>query len=188
MKAFQERCFGAGHPYAQPYTGSGDPEALAALDVADLAAFHAAHYTADNAVLVVAGALDGETALALARDVFGRWAPGERPAPDVPAAAPAAAGSILVLDRPGAAQSFIVGGFPAVARRDADYTALDVVNTAFGGQFGSRINMNLREDKGYTYGVRSQLLALGGGGAFLMSTPVETGVTVAAMRELVRAF
>ncbi|MCB1181940.1 insulinase family protein [bacterium] len=185
VKAFQERCFGAGHPYAQPYTGSGDPEALAALDVADLAAFHAAHYTADNAVLVVAGALDGETALALARDVFGRWAPGERPAPDVPAAAPAAAGSILVLDRPGAAQSFIVGGFPAVARRDADYTALDVVNTAFGGQFGSRINMNLREDKGYTYGVRSQLLALGGGGAFLMSTPVETGVTVAAMRELV---
>jgi zinc protease len=91
---------------------------------------------------------------------------------------------VVIIDRPGAEQSVIVGGCASLDRGDPDYEAFQTVNTAFGGQFSSRINMNLREDKGYTYGARSQLAAFRAGGLFLITAPVHTEHTAASLAEL----
>ena len=90
------------------------------------------------------------------------------------------------VDRPGAQQTNIVAGYASLASSDPDELAFRVLNTAFGGQFASRINLNLREDKGYTYGVRSRLNGFRGGGMFVITAPVETPATRASIDELVR--
>ena len=184
LTEFQLRCFGAGHPYAQPISGSGTPASLAALSPADLTAFHSEYYRPNNASLVMVGDLSLDEAVALARTAFGSWTPGAVVPPVVPAPAPYDGARLVVIDRPGAQQSYIVGGYPEMRRNDPDHLAMEVVNTAFGGQFASRINMNLREDKGYTYGVRSQLMSLRDGGLFMMAAAVETPATAASISEL----
>ena len=92
----------------------------------------------------------------------------------------------MVIDRPGAQQSQIMGGYVGMPRDDPDYLAFEVLNSAFGGQFASRINLNLREDKGYTYGARSQLAGYRHGGLFVMSAPVQTNATAASITELLK--
>ena len=91
-----------------------------------------------------------------------------------------------MIDKPAAQQSYIVAGYGGMSRNDPAIQTFEVANTAFGGQFSSRINLNLREDKGYTYGVRSQLNAFRGGGMFLITAPVETPATAASISELIR--
>jgi zinc protease len=186
IKEFQRRCFGDGHPYAQPYTGTGTPASLAALAVDDLAAFHAAWFRPNNAAVVVVGDVTLDEARGLVQKAFRDWRPADLP--ELPVVdAPAYEGPrVVVIDRPGAEQSYVVGGFASLARNDDDYLGFQVVNTAFGGQFASRINLNLREDKGYTYGVRSRLTAYRDGGYFMMTAPVQTDATAASVSELLR--
>ena len=78
-----------------------------------------------------------------------------------------------------------MGGYGGMSRKDPAYQAFEVANTAFGGQFASRINLNLREDKGYTYGVRSQMVSFRDGGVFMITAPVETPATAASVEELI---
>jgi zinc protease len=184
LKEFQRRCFGAEHAYAQPFTGTGTPASVAALDIGDLRRFHAEHYRPNNAVLVVVGDLTLEQAVALADDNFGDWPAAATPAPAPAPIEPYAGPRLVVIDRPGAVQSTIVGGYINPARNDPDFQVMEVVNAAFGGQFSSRINLNLREDKGFTYGARSELRGFKHGGVFLMVAPVETASTAESVQEL----
>ena len=184
IKELQVRSFGAGHPYAQPYTGTGSAEGLDQLSVADLQAFHATWYRPGNAALVVVGDLSLAEARARLEKVFGKWEAAEVPEVTVPAPAPAGGARIVLIDRPGAEQSIIVGGCASLDRSDPDYEAFLTLNTTFGGQFSSRINMNLREDKGYTYGARSQLAAFRAAGLFLVTAPVQTQYTTESLVEL----
>jgi len=185
LKEFQRRVFGEGHPYAQPFSGSGTKESLAALTRDDLAAFHEAYFHPGNAAVVVVGDLDMDQAIAAVTEAFGGWAAGTSPMPEVPPAASYSGPRIVVIDKPGAEQSYIVGGYTGMTRKDPAYQTFQVANTAFGGQFASRINLNLREDKGYTYGVRSQMVSFRDGGIFLMTAPVETPATRASVEELI---
>jgi zinc protease len=184
LKEFQKRVFGEGHPYAQPFSGSGTKESLAALTTQDLVAFHAAHFLPGNAAVVVVGDLDLEEALAAVTGAFGGWTGGSSPAPDVPAIGQYEGPRVIVIDKPGAQQSYVVGGYTSMTRKDPDYQAFQLANTAFGGQFASRINLNLREDKGYTYGVRSMMVSFRDGGMFMMTAPVETPATRPSVDEL----
>ncbi len=185
LREFQKRIFGEGHPYAQPFSGSGTRESLAALTRDELAAFHEAYFQPGNAAIVVVGDLDLNQAVAAVSKAFGNWAPGVSPAPDVPPVPSYDGPRIVVIDKPGAEQSYIVGGYTGLSRKDPQYQAFRVANTAFGGQFSSRINLNLREDKGYTYGVRSQMIGFRDGGIFLITAPVETPATRASVEELI---
>jgi len=185
FKEFQKRVFGEGHPYAQPFSGSGTKESLAALTSADLVAFHAAHYHPGNSAVVVVGDLDLDQAVAAVSRAFDGWAAGDSPATEVPAPDPFTGPRMIVIDKPGAEQSYIVGGYVGMSRQDPQYQTFQVANTAFGGQFASRINLNLREDKGYTYGVRSRMTSFRDGGVFVITAPVETPATRASVEELI---
>lgn len=185
IKELQRRCFAAGQAYGRPYTGSGTRESVLAVSRDDIVAFHRLHYRPDNAALIFVGDITLTEAQALAVKAFGDWQPGDQPIPARPASDPATDPAVVVIDRPGAPQSFVVAGCATISRQDPDYLPMSVVNEAFGGQFASRINLNLREDKGYTYGVRSEVLSWRDGGLFIIAAPVETAVTVASVRELI---
>ena len=186
VKEFQKRMFGEGHPYAQPFSGTGTRESLAALTRDDLAAFHRTHFRPGNAAVVVVGDLDLKQAVAAVAKAFGGWAPGTSPATEVPPSRAYLGPRVVVIDKPGAEQSYIMGGYLGLARNDPDFEPFEVANTAFGGQFASRINLNLREDKGYSYGVRSQMIGFRDGGFFQLTAPVETPATGASVQELIR--
>jgi zinc protease len=186
MNEFQKRCFGDGHPYAQPGSGIGTPQSLEALTRDDLVTFHGTWFSANNATMVVVGDLTMDQARAAVLKAFGGWTsatlPDRRPLVTAPYTGP----KLVVIDRPGAQQSQITGGFADMASNDPAHLAFEVLNSAFGGQFSSRINMNLREDKGYTYGARSQLSSYRQGGLFVMSAPVQTNATAASVSELMK--
>ncbi len=186
VKELQRRIFGPDHPYAQPYTGTGTEQGLAKLTVGDLRAFHTAWYRPNNAAAIVVGDLTLAEAKAALAKAFGSWEPGETPTVTVPDPRPQTKARIVVIDRPGAEQSTIMGGYASLTRSDDDFEVFDTLNSAFGGQFSSRINLNLREEKGYTYGTRSQLVGLRDAGMFLVSAPVHTRHTAESLSELVR--
>ncbi len=184
MNEFQRRCFGAAHPYAQPASGVGTRQSLDALTRQDLVTFHGSWFVPANAAVVVVGDLTLAEATAAVSRVLGNWrnasTPKRVPLPETGYQGP----RLVVIDRPGAQQSQIMGGYVGMPRGDVDFPGFEVLNSAFGGQFASRINLNLREDKGYTYGVRSQLAAYRQAGVFLMSAPVQTNATAASISEL----
>ena len=174
------------HPYAQP--GHGTASSLAGLTLADVRRYHASMFQPDGATLVVAGNQPTASLLEKAIAAFGGW----RSDPDVPVLArdrgrldPPRAPStrLAIVSRPGAAQSELRLGHVATSRRTPDYHALVLLNTVLGGQFVSRLNMNLREDKGYTYGVRTGFDLRRGDGPFVLQTSVGTEVTVSALGE-----
>ncbi len=174
------------HPYAQP--GYGTAASLSALSVEDVRAFHAGMFQPDGATLVVAGDREVDALIDAAAVAFRSW----RNDPSVPAPARARgeltpplvpALRLGLVDKPGAAQSELRVGHVSAARSTPHYHALVVLNTVLGGQFVSRLNMNLREDKGYTYGVRTGFDLRKGMGPFVLQTSVGTDVTVPALRE-----
>ncbi|HEX6644759.1 MAG TPA: pitrilysin family protein [Gemmatimonadales bacterium] len=184
---FAARVYGADHPYGRP--SSGTPETIGAISREDVTSFYGTYYRPNNAVLVVVGDVTADEAMALATRAFGEWKRGDVPAaaaaiPARPAARPAA---VYLVDKPGAAQSEIRIGHPGAARStDPDYYALQVLNTVLGGQFSSRINLNLRESKGYTYGARSGWTFSRGDGPFVASAGVFTAKTDSSLIEFLR--
>lgn len=179
------RCvFASGVPYARPLIGTA--ASVGAITAADLRAFHQARFTPAGCTLVLVGALDADQAAALAEQCFGDW---QGPRVDAPAfdVRPLSDGpSVHLVERAGAVQSELRIGHVGVPRTHPDYFALQVMNTIFGGAFTSRLNMNLRETHGFTYGVRSTYTFRRQAGPFLVQTAVGTDVTVRAVEEILR--
>lgn len=178
-----QRVLFAGHPYGHPALGTRI--SLPAVTLSDVKRYWQQMFTPANAVLLVAGDLtrpELETALA---GNLGAWRGGTASAGVIPAAVPLARRTVYIVDKPGAAQSVIVTGLLGAARDTPDFPALEILNTALGGQFVSRLNLNLREEKGYTYGVRSRFHYGSTTGLFTATAPVQTQVTAAAVREMV---
>ncbi len=171
-------------PYARPLVGS--TKSVSAITPDDLRAFHRARFSPGNTTLVLVGGVDTERAVELAERCFGDWngaaAPVEkfdvRPLNDGP--------SVHIADRVGAVQSELRIGHIGVPRSHPDYFPLIVMNTIFGGAFTSRLNMNLRETHGFTYGVRSVYAFRREPGPFLVATAVGTDVTVRAVEEVLK--
>jgi predicted Zn-dependent peptidase len=174
------------HPYAQP--GHGTAASLGALTLDDVRGYHAAMFQPDGATLVVAGNQPPAVLIERAAAVFGAWR-GDPAVPAIPRdrgrqePPREPAGRLAIVPRPGAAQSELRLGHVGTSRRTPDYHALVLLNTVLGGQFVSRLNMNLREDKGYTYGVRTGFDLRRGDGPFVLQTSVGTEVTVPALVE-----
>lgn len=160
----------------------GEPETVGAVTAADAAAYHADRYGPDGATLIVAGDLTGVDVQALAERTFGGWqAPSQRRAPQQ-TAEPGGRTAVLV-DRPGAVQADLRLGAYAVDRTDPRWADLTVAGYAMGGAFLSRLNKVLREERGYTYGVRLGFSPLRVGGWYAVQGSFRTEVLVDAVRE-----
>jgi len=184
-RAFATAVYGD-HPYG--HLAIGTMEALEHMTLDDVRDFHRRAYQPAQAVLIVVGELSHDRAREEAAVAFGTWATASdagQVAPPVLDAPGQAAHRLLLVDRPKAAQSELRIGHVAVSRRTPDYHALVVANLVLGGQFVSRLNMNLRERKGYTYGARSWFEFRLGPGPFQMSASVQTDVTSDAIVEAV---
>ncbi len=180
--AFARAVFGPEHRFG---TGAVGTEAtLKAFTTADLAAFHAARFQPSNATLIVSGDVTMAALLPRLEEAFGGWkSQGPVARADVPPAPQLTAGSITIVDMPSAEQSQIRLGWVGVARDTPDYFVLQVLNTILGGSFTSRLNQNLREAHGYSYGASSRFDMRRSPGPFLAGAGVQTDKTAEALRE-----
>jgi zinc protease len=179
--------YGPDSPYGRPT--NGEESTVQALTPADAQAFHQAWMRPDNATLVVVGDITmADLQLALER-AFAQWRAPSTPIPardDLTAAVPAAAGPrVLLVDRPGP-QSNILAGRLAPAFDAAIEPQTQLMNTALGGSFTSRINMNLREDKHWSYGASSGIRSSLGQRAFIASAGVQSDKTIESLAEMRR--
>jgi len=177
-EALLGRLYGA-HPYAREVP---TPDEQAAVDAADVRALHAARVVPQGAVLTLVGDLDPDAALEAVEAALGGWA-GSSGA-GLPALPEHRPGGVAVVDRPGAVQTNIRLGGPALARSDPRYAALQVANTIFGGYFSSRLVLNIREGKGYTYSPRSGIEHALAGSRLTVGADVATDVTAPALLEI----
>lgn len=171
-------------PYARPLDGTVD--SVVPLTPDDLREHVGATYRPGGGGLIVVGDVDGSEIQALAEEHLGAWSGAPSVTGDFEAEPQAGERRVLVVDRPGSVQSEIRVGHVGVARSTPDYFALSIANMILGGTFTSRLNLNLRERHGFTYGVRSRFSYRSRPGPFEISTAVGTEVTAAAVGEIVR--
>jgi zinc protease len=165
---------------------STNPAALDAITPEMLAAWHRDRYVPQNAVLGIAGDVDAKATIAKLRQWLGGWKRTDFKEALPEHARPATSGKIYLIDRPGSVQSTITMGNIAIDRRHADYVPVVVMNSIVGGGASARLFMNLREEKGYTYGVYSGFTALKYPGPWSAGGDVRTEVTEGAMTEFMR--
>lgn len=163
---------------------SGNPDSVARITAGNVRAFYAQHYVPNNSAVVVSGDIDPARAVELVTRTLGDWTRGEEPPRPVVQPRPIDASRVYVIDRPQAVQSEIRVGHIGVPRSCEDYFALSVMNAVLGGVFNSRINLNLRERHGYTYGARSQFAFRRHAGPFVVAAPVRNEVTLQSVNEV----
>jgi predicted Zn-dependent peptidase len=185
MRTLPGLIYGAGHPYGAPGSGLGDPAAVAKLGKADLVAFKDKWVRPDTATIFVVSDLPLATIQPLLESRFGTWKePGAAGAKRIDQPVPAPKPRIVLLDRPGAAQSVIVGGEVLTAHGTDELLPLIAANEALGGTITSRLNVDIRETKNWSYGVDTGFSRYFGRIPYLVSAPVQTdktGPAIAAM-------
>jgi zinc protease len=170
--------YGPGHPYG--YGQLGTEPAIRAVTRDDLYQFWHGHYVPGNAALVVSGDITRAQLQALAEAQFGAW-PAEEAGSAQPGEAQPTSARLVVVDKPGAPQTALRLVAPGAERKTPDYPALQVMNAAFGGLFSSRLNQDLREEKGYSYGMFSQFRYDRTPGPFIIAGSVRADVTGASV-------
>jgi len=185
--------YGAGHPYAAPATGSGDEASIAALTRDDLVAFHREWVRPESATVIVVGDTTLAEIVPLLNRHLGDWkGTGKARAPvAVPEVALPSSPRVFLIDQPGAVQANLYAAQLAPSTKDAGATALEMANGVIGGDFTARLNMNLREDKHWSYGARSALGGALGQRRWTASAPVQidkTGESITEMRREIAEF
>ncbi|MBX3724879.1 MAG: insulinase family protein [Xanthomonadales bacterium] len=180
--------YGDGHAYGIPFTGSGTESSISALSRDDLVGFHRTWLRPDTATLVVVGDIAMADLKALVEARFGQWAAPAAPAPalDRHAVELPAGQRVFLIDQPGAIQANILYGQVVPPTGDASALAFDLANGVYGGTFTSRINMNLREDKSWSYGARSSASNAVGQRPWIGTAPVQIDKTAEAIAEIRR--
>jgi zinc protease len=173
--------YGPKHPYG--YIEVGNEVSVKAMTRDDMVAFWKQNFVPNNAALVVAGDISMDELRALAEKSFGAWAAGSPVQPALGAPTTTAARVVLV-DKPGSPQTQVRVASIGAPRSSPDFRPLQVMNLALGGLFSSRINMNLREQHGYTYGASSQFAFRRAAGPFQVASGIRTDVTGPAVTEI----
>jgi zinc protease len=180
--------YGKGHAYSEPFTGSGTPESVNKLTRDDLVKFHATWFKPNHATLVVVGDTTMTELRPKLEKLFAGWMAGDTPKKNVADVALPAKPVVYLVDRPGAEQSLILAGNVAPRKTAATEIPIETMNNILGGDFGARINMNLREDKHWAYGAQTILMDARGQRPFLVYAPVQTDKTKESMAELSKEF
>jgi zinc protease len=182
--AYSKLLYGENHPYGKSL--GGDENSVRALTRTEIQKFYETFYRPNNATLIVVGDVDVKSLLPQLEKAFANWKAAEVPKIEVPNKSDFDKPGIYIIDRPGAAQSVLSIGHIGVSRDNPDFFALTVMNSILGGQFSARVNMNLREDKGYTYGARTSWSFRRGAGPFEASADVQTAVTKESVIEFMK--
>ncbi len=182
--AFNRALYGDHHPYGVPVIGN--ESTLRGMTREDCANFHATWFRPGAAALIVVGDVTLNDVRGKLETAFGQWKQGKGDAPALPPIRQVSGRTITLVDKPGAAQTEIRIGRVGVARMTDDYHALIVMNTILGGSFTSRLNNNLREQHGYTYGASSAFDFRPLPGPFLAASAVQTAVTDSALVQFMK--
>ncbi|HZS57114.1 MAG TPA: pitrilysin family protein [Bryobacteraceae bacterium] len=159
LRALPPLLFGPKHAYGTPLTGSGTPETLAAMKREDIVRFHSTWFKPNNSTLIVVGDTTVEEIKPKLEKLFGSWGSASVPVKDLRHVARPSKPKIYLIDKPGAQHSVVIAGTIAPPANAKNEVALETMNNIFGGTFGARLNMNLREEKHWSYGAASVLYA-----------------------------
>ena len=183
-RAYASILYGERHPYGRPLTGT--EAAIKRITREDVRRFYRTHFRPNNATLIAVGDVTPDLIERHAERLFGAWPRGPLPRTAFPEPPPRGATTIYLIDKPGAPQSSVRIGAVGVPRSTRDYFAIQVMNTMLGGSFTSRLNQNLREAKGYTYGAFSQFDMRREAGPFVASAEVVAEKTDSALVEFLK--
>jgi zinc protease len=186
LRVFPGLVFGEGHAYANPWSGSGTEASTQKITRADLVKFHQTWFKPNHATLVVVGAITMRELRPRLERLFAGWSPGDVPVKNIGEVAQRPRPSVYLFDRPGAEQSVIIAGNVAPPKSSPEEPAIETMSAVLGSDFGSRLNMNLREDKHWAYGAFSFIRDARGQRPFLAYAPVQTDKTKEAMAELLK--
>ncbi|WP_206862052.1 M16 family metallopeptidase [Lysobacter changpingensis] len=188
MRVLPPLLYGAGHAYAIPFSGSGTEASIAALTRDDLVAFHRDWVRPDGATLIVVGDTTLKEIVPLLDKHLGDWKPaGDAPArPQIGEVARPAKPRVYLIDQPGAVQANIFAGEVVPSTKDENSVRFDIANSVLGGEFSSRLNMNLREDKHWAYGAYSFSANALGQRPWMAFAPVQIDRTADSLKELSR--
>jgi zinc protease len=188
LRVFPRLLYGAGHAYANPLTGSGTEDAVRAMTRADMVKFHDTWFKPNHATLVVVGDITLPELQPRLEQLFRGWRPGTTPTKNIAAVPQPPKPMVYLVDRPGATQSVIFAGHVAPPKANPDEIAIETMNTVLGGAFDSRVNMNLREDKHWSYGAGTIVWDARGPRLFFAYAPVQADKTKESMSELAQEF
>ncbi len=184
LRVFPGLLYGAGHAYANPWTGSGTEESISRITRDDLVKFHRTWFKPNNATLIVVGATTMAEIRPKLERAFAGWAQGDVPVKNIATVEQQPRSTVYLLDRPDATQSLILVGNVAPPKANPDEPAIETMNLVLGGSFTARINMNLREDKHWSYGAFTFFRDAKGQRPFVAYAPVQTDKTKEALVEL----
>jgi zinc protease len=184
LRVFPRLVFGEGHAYANPWSGSGTEASARKITRDDLVKFHSTWFKPNHATLVVVGATTMAEIKPKLERLLAGWRPGEVPTKNIGEVAPSPKPEVYLLDRPGAIQTTLIAGNIAPPKANPDEPAIETMSAVLGSDFGSRLNMNLREDKHWSYGAYSFIRDARGPRPFLAVAPVQTDKTKEAIVEL----
>ena len=184
LRVFPAYLYGKNHAYGNPLTGSGTNASVSKLTRADVEKFHQTWFKANNATLVIVGGTTLAEITPKLEQLFKGWQKGEVPKKNVGQVAQQSKPLVYLMDRPGSLQSIIFAGHVAPPKANPDEIAIETMNNILGGTFTSRVNMNLREDKHWSYGAFTILFSARGQRPFIAYAPVQTDKTKESAVEL----
>jgi zinc protease len=184
LRVLPRLLYGEGHAYANPWTGSGTEASTEKITRDDLVRFHRTWFKPDHATLVVVGATTMAEIRPKLERLFAGWKPGAVPRKNIAAVERPARPVVYLMDRPEAIQSLILAGNLAPPKANPNEPSIEAMNSVLGGEFTSRINMNLREDKHWSYGSFTFFRGARGQRPFVVYAPVQTDKTAEALTEL----
>lgn len=188
LRLLPPEIYGKGHAYGVPFTGSGTEDSIKGLTRDDLVHFHETWMRPDNANIFVVGDTTMAEMKPLLESVFGDWRAPERPLlkKNIAEVERPQTGKVIIIDKPGSPQSLIMAGHVAPPTGAPNDVAITAMNDILGGQFTARVNMNLREEKGWAYGAYTFLQGARGPRPFLVYAPVQTDKTKESIAELIK--
>ena len=186
LRVFPQLIYGEGHAYSHPLTGSGTLDSVAGIDLAALKDFHKTWFKPNHGTIIVAGDITMAEILPRLEKQFANWQAGDTPTKNIGKVGKQASTRIYLVDRPDSSQSFLFASQIATPKANPDEIATEVMNDIIGGMSTSRINMNLREDKHWSYGAYTGLVSARGQRPFYMLTSVQTDKTSESIAEVMQ--
>ncbi len=184
LRLLPKLLYGEGHAYSAPFSGSGTEESVSSMTVDDLQQHHKTWFTADNSTLIVTGDVTMDELVPLVEKHLGSLPLGDVPEKNIAEIASMEKSTIYLLDRPGSEQSAILSTKMLPKYGFDGELSLQLMNEVLGAGFNSRINMNLREDKGWSYGARSIIRSTKSERPFIAYAPVQSDKTAESMQEI----
>jgi zinc protease len=184
LRVFPGLLYGPKHAYGNPLTGSGTADSVSKMSREVLAKFHDVWIRPNNSTLIVVGDTTLAEVTPKLEKFLAAWKAGKVPAKNIGTVQQAAKSAVYLIDKPGALQSVIIAGHVAPPTNNPKEIAIEAMNDALGGNFAARLNMNLRENKHWSYGAQSLLWAARGQRPFIAFAPVQTDKTKESMAEM----